>query len=274
MKERVKKKNNWKEIIKKHLGMYFSQEYMHKGQLISWIIADIIKITGLCFVWIASSNITGSIDQGYLVTYYILILVVGRLMADITPEEGIRQILNGKFSNLLLKPTSHINCYIGNNLGSNLFRLVVSVPAFLGGMFLALKLDLWVMDFNPYLIFLALLAVMMGFLINFFLGNIFSLLAFYNKNMEGMRIFYYNIVSLLSGEFIPIVILPFLAQFVLKVLPFRYTLSFPIEILVGRMTNYDIYMGFVIGIIWLVALYFLYKILYSISIRRYAAEGI
>ena len=274
MRERIKKKNNWKEVIKKHLGLYFSQEYMHKGQLISWIISDVIKIVGLCFVWLASSKITGSIDQGYVVTYYILMLVVGRLMADITPEEGVRQILNGKFSNLLLKPTSYLNCYIGNNLGSNLFRLLVSIPAFVLGIFLAIRMDLWVADFNPYLIFLALAGVTMGFFINFFLGNIFSLLAFYNKSMEGMRIFYFNIAALLSGEFIPLVILPFVAEFALKVLPFRYTLSFPIEILIGRLTNYDIYTGFIIGLTWLAALYFVYKILYSISIRKYAAEGI
>jgi ABC-2 type transport system permease protein len=89
-----------------------------------------------------------------------------------------------------------------------------------------------------------------------------------------MRIFYFNIAALLSGEFIPLVILPFLAEYILKILPFRYTLSFPIEILIGRLTNYDIYTGFAIGMIWLVALYFIYKILYSISIRKYAAEGI
>ena len=77
-----------------------------------------------------------------------------------------------------------------------------------------------------------------------------------------------------SGEFIPLVILPFLAEFVLKILPFRYTLSFPLEILIGRSTNYDIYTGFIIGGIWLIALYFIYKILYSIAVRKYAAEGI
>lgn len=274
MRERTNKKNNWKGIIKKHFGMYFSQEYMHKGQLVSWIIADVIKIGGLCFVWLASSRITGSIDQAYIVTYYVLMLLVGRLMADITPEEGVRQILNGKFSNLLLKPMNHLSGYIGNNLGSNFFRLLVSIPAFLLGIFIATRLNLWAVDFNPYLIFLALVGVAMGFMINFFLGNIFSLLAFYNKNMEGMRIFYFNIAALLSGEFIPLVILPFLAEYILKILPFRYTLSFPIEILIGRLTNYDIYTGFAIGMVWLVALYFIYKILYSISIRKYAAEGI
>lgn len=254
--------------------MYFAQEWMHNGQLFAWIIADVIKIAGLCFVWIASAKITGNIDQEYVVTYYILMLLISRLMADITPEEGVRQILNGKFSNLLLKPTSHLNGYVGNNIGSNIFRLWVSVPAFIIGIFLAMEMNLWVADFNPYLIFISLLAIILGFLINFYLGNIFSLIAFYNKNMEGMRIFYYNIAALLSGEFIPLVILPFIAQFILKMLPFRYTLSFPIEIIMGRMTNYDISTGFIIGLMWLCVLYFVYKIFYSIAIRRYAAEGI
>ncbi len=274
MKERKKKKSNIREIIKRHIHMYFNQEYMHKGQLVSWIIADIIKIAGLCFVWIASAKITGSTDQNYIVTYYILILVVGRLMTDITPQEGVKQVLSGKFSNLLLKPTNYLNGYIGNNLGFNIFRLIVSIPAFILGMIVATKLNLWVVDFNPYLIALSLLAIIMGFMINFFIGNIFLLIAFYNKNMEGMRIFFFNTASLLSGEYVPLVVLPFLAKYILEMLPFRYTLSFPIEILIGRMTNYDIYTGFIIGMIWLILLFFLYKILYSISIKKYAAEGI
>ena len=45
MRERTKKKTNWKEVIKKHLRLYFSQEYMHKGQLISWIISDVVFST-------------------------------------------------------------------------------------------------------------------------------------------------------------------------------------------------------------------------------------
>lgn len=254
--------------------MYFTQEWMHKEQLFAWIIADGIKIAGLCFLWIASAKVTGNTDQKYIITYYILMLLVGRLMADITPEEGVRQILNGKFSNLLLKPTSYLNGYLGNNMGSNMFRLLISIPAFMIGMFLAIKMNMWIVDFNPYLIFLTLLAIVLGLLINFYLGNIFSLIAFYNKNMDGMRIFYYNITALLSGEFIPLVILPFIAQFILNVLPFRYTLSFPIEIMIGRMTSYDISTGFIIGLMWLCILYVIYKIFYSIAIRKYAAEGI
>lgn len=274
MKEKINQKSNFKNILKRITRMFFAQEFMHKEQLFVWIIADIIKIAGLCFVWAASAKVTGNIDQGYIISYYVLMIIVGKLMQDVTPENGIRQILSGKFSNSLLKPTSYLTEYLGVNIGSNLFRLLVSIPAFALGMFLVMKLDFWIVDFNPYLIFLALIAVVLGFLINFFLGNIFALLSFYNKNMVGMRIFYYNIAALFSGEFVPFAALPMIALYAVQVLPFRYTLSFPIEILLGRMTNYDIGLGFVIGTVWLIALYIIYSIYFKISIKKYAAEGI
>lgn len=274
MKERTNQKSNSKNILKRITKMFFAQEFMHKEQLVLWILADTVKILGLCFVWAASVKMTQSVDQGYVVSYYILMVLVGKLMQDITPENGVRQILNGKFSNSLLKPMSYLIEYLGSNIGSNIFRLLVSIPAFALGMYITTKLGLWVVDFNPYLIFLTLLAVVLGFFINFLLGNIFLLLAFYNKNMEGMRIFYYNITAFLSGEYVPFVVLPLTALFVVQILPFRYTLSFPIEILLGRMTNYDIGLGFVIGTIWLFALYMIYSVFFKISIKKYAAEGI
>jgi len=68
--------------------------------------------------------------------------------------------------------------------------------------------------------------------------------------------------------------LPIIALYTVQVLPLRYTLSFPIEILLGRMTNYDIGIGFVIATIWLIALYLIYSVFFKISIKKYAAEGI
>jgi ABC-2 type transport system permease protein len=92
--------------------------------------------------------------------------------------------------------------------------------------------------------------------------------------MDGMRTFYYNISSFLSGEYAPLVAFPLSVLFFVQLLPFRYTLSFPIEILLGRMTTYDINYGFVIAGAWLVILIITFIVFYNISIKKYAAEGI
>jgi len=68
--------------------------------------------------------------------------------------------------------------------------------------------------------------------------------------------------------------LPYIIQFGLQLLPFRYTLSFPVEILTGRLGSYDLRFGFLIAGIWLIVLWFVYKLAFKFSIRKYEAEGI
>lgn len=274
MEKNLKYKNNFKKILKKEVGMFFSQEFAHKEQLLMWIFADTIKILGLCFVWAASVKFTNVASQGYIVSYFILMLIFGKFTGDVVPELGVRLILSGKISNLLLKPFSYLTEFLGYDIGSNVFRLIASLPAFVLGIIVTKSLNLWIVEFNPYLIFLACTAAVLGFLINFLLGNIFSLLAFYNKNMDGMRTFYYNITAFVSGGYAPLVAFPYAILFFIQLLPFRYTLSFPIEIMLGRMTNYDITYGFIIAGAWLIILFVLFNILYLIASRKYAAEGI
>ena len=92
--------------------------------------------------------------------------------------------------------------------------------------------------------------------------------------MDGIRIFYYNIASLFSGEFIPIPFLPQIGRFLLELLPFRYTLSFPVEILLGRLNDYQKEIGFLTATVWLVILFIIYKIVFKKAIKKYEAEGI
>ena len=130
------------------------------------------------------------------------------------------------------------------------------------------------MNFNVFSIILGVVAIVMGFITSFIIGNIISLIAIKVKEMDSIRIFFYNIASLLSGEFIPLVFLSGLVRKIFILLPFRYTLSFPVEIFIGDMKTKDILLGFMIGIIWVLVLYLSYKLIYKKAIEKYEAEGI
>jgi ABC-2 type transport system permease protein len=254
--------------------MYLSKELVYKEQLLVWIIADIIKIVGLCFVWVASARLTDTVTQGYIVTYYLLVMLISKLTTDYTMEFGVRDIISGRFSNLLIKPFNYLLEYLGTNIGGNLLRFVIFLPGFILGVWLANQYNLWVLTFNPANVVLSLLAIIGGFFISFLMGNTLTLVAIYVKEMESVRIFYYNILSLLSGEFIPLLFLPLWALFFFQILPFRYTLSFPVEILLGELNNYELNNGFLIAISWLVVFFFVYKTVYILARRKYEAEGI
>lgn len=268
------KKEKFKKILNREVSMYLSKEFSYRGQILVWVIADFVKIVGLCFVWIAASKATNDISQSYVISYYLLLLLVSKLTTDFTPEYGLRNIVSGVFSNYLLKPFSYLTEYLGINLASNALRFFIFLPAFLFGIILAWKFDLLIFGFYPYHVFLALVAIVLGFLINFLLGNILTLVSFKIKETDGIRIFYYNVAAFLSGEYVPFIFLPFLLQFGLQLLPFRYTLSFPVEILTGRLGAYDLRLGFLIAGIWLVVLWFVYKLTFKLSIKKYEAEGI
>lgn len=268
----TKQKNN--KILNRILSMYFSKELVYREQLLVWIIADVIKIVGLCFVWVASSKLSDSVSQSYVVSYYLLIMLVSKLTTDYTLEFGVRDIIYGRFSNLLIKPYNYLIEYLGTNIGGNILRFLIFLPGFILGVYFAQKYNLWIVDFNPYNIFLGIIAIIIGFLISFILGNTVSLIAIYIKEMDSIRTFYYNVASLLSGEFLPIVFLPMWGAFVLHLFPFRYTLSFPVEVIIGNINDYEIRLGFMISIIWLLVLFFSYKTVYSLSKKKYEAEGI
>lgn len=263
-----------RKILSREISMYLSKELLYKEQLFVWIIADIIKIVGLCFVWIASSRLTDTVTQGYVVTYYLFVMLVSKLTTDYTMEFGVRDILSGRFSNLLVKPFNYLLEYLGTNIGGNILRFLLFLPAFILGILLANHYNLWIFVFNPANVLIALLAILLGFFISFFLGNILTLVAVYIKEMESIRIFYYNIGALLSGEFIPLIFLPFWALFIFQILPFRYTLSFSVEILIGDLNRYELNNGFLVAIGWLVVLFFVYKTAYILARQKYEAEGI
>jgi ABC-2 type transport system permease protein len=268
----MKKIQKTKRILKKEIQLYFKKELQYRDLLIVRIFTDVIRIFTIAFVWLAVGKASGDISQGFIVTYYLLVVFVSRLMADYSIQRGPGDIITGDFNTYLIKPFSHLVEYFGIDIGYNLLRFSLALPSFILGIILVDQF--WILEFNPYKIFLAILAMILGFIINFILGNIFTLVTFFTKEIDGLRIFYFNIVSVFSGEFIPLAFMSYGMRFASEILPFRYTLSFPIEIMIGNMSHYDIRMGFVIAVVWVVILFFCYKLLYVISVKRYEAEGI
>ena len=125
----MNEKGENKKILTRQIQMYFKREFQYKGQMIAWIIADTIKILGLCFIWIAASKSNSIGNQSYIVSYYILVMFVSKFTSDFTLEHGVRDILEGKLSNFLVKPYNYLLEYLGTNIGGNILRIILFLPA-------------------------------------------------------------------------------------------------------------------------------------------------
>jgi len=81
------------------------------------------------------------------------------------------------------------------------------------------------------------------------------------------------LIFLLAGQVAPITLLPSLLQTISKVLPFRYMLSFPVEILMGQLSATEVWNGFLWQASWLAFAVILFVMLWRMGLKHYTAVG-
>jgi ABC-2 type transport system permease protein len=67
--------------------------------------------------------------------------------------------------------------------------------------------------------------------------------------------------------------MPDWAEDIAAVLPFKWSFYFPIDVLVGDMTNRELLEGLGMQLLWIVVLTALFLVVWRFAIRRYSAVG-
>ncbi len=253
--------------------MALRYEMSHVVKFVSLALGGVITSVLFCILWLASSKLGyDAISEKYIISYFLLVLLCTRLTTDVSIKFTMSSITRGDFSKYLTKPFSYLTEVLGVNIGEQILQTLFVIPiVFIAGYLLN---DYLIYDITPYTVFLFIIAVLMANILKFVSSQIFSLFAFTVKENQGLRILYENAVIIFSGEMIPYVALPDTFVMIMRMLPFRYMLSFPIEILMGGMRPYDLSFGFISGCIWIIFLFLVYKIFYAINVKKYEAEGI
>lgn len=261
------------KVTVKNVQLYLSTELTYRNQIVAWVLADTFQpfILGVLWVNVVRNGSTNlSLEQ--MVTYFFLAAIVSKFTKDNSDKYISNRIMHGEFAKYLVRPFNYLSEVLGITIAAKLLRLIIILPILIVA-YILLK-DLIIINYSYVNILLFFSAVIIAFIISFLLGNTFALITFFIKQILGIRAFYENTVTFLSGEVIPLMIMPIWALAFVKVLPFRYTFSFPIEILTGQLNSIEITHGFYFGLFWLIALSILYKLLYRLSIKKYEAEGI
>ena len=81
------------------------------------------------------------------------------------------------------------------------------------------------------------------------------------------------LIFLLAGQVAPTRLLPGLLRAVSNVLPFRYMLGFPVEVLTGQLDGAALWTGFAFQAGWLAVAAVLFGTFWRLGVRRYSAVG-
>ena len=248
-------------------------QFQYRIAMLIWLLGGVIEPLMYLIVWRTVAQQQGGAVGGYavndFVVYYIAMMLVNHGTFTWIMWEYDFRIRMGIFSSLLLKPIHPIHSDIADNIGYKFLTLTVLGPAaaLLAWFFDASwQPDAWTLAAFVPVLFLA-------FLMRFFWEWGLAMLAFWTTRLDAINQGYFVIVLFFSGRLAPLDLFPQYVQRAADILPFRWMLAFPVELLLGRLTPRELLIGLGAQLFWLIAGYLFVQRIYRAGIRRYAAFG-
>ena len=263
----------WSSLYSQQFKTTFATMLQYRASLFIWMISAVLEPLVYLIVWSAVSNgrggSVGSYTTGGFAAYFIAFMLVNQVTYTWIMYEYEYRIRQGYLSFALLKPVHPIHSDIADNLSSKLITLPILLIV-AGGLALVFhptaRLSLW-----SILIFIP--ALFLAFLVRFLLEWTLAMAAFWTTRVSAINQVYFILVLFLSGQIAPLALFPPWLQRVADVLPFRWMLGFPVELLLGRLTVVQALGGLAAQVSWVVISLIFVRFIWRAGVRVYSAVG-
>jgi ABC-2 type transport system permease protein len=238
--------------------------------LLYWLVSPIIYLA----VWSSIAASKGSVNGltvNDFVTYYMTLLIVDQITSNILIHTFAYKVQDGSLSGELVRPIHPIltNALI-NNIAFKALNVLAFIPIWLV-LFFAYKPDYSHVTLTGLL--LAIPALIIGFLVGFLLTAVITSLAFWTTRVYSIHEFYYALIVLFSGQFVPLTLMPKLIQDIARYLPFQLQIYFPIQLILGKLSQTQIIQGYIVACIWLAIAIVLFNTIWRKGVKQYSAVG-
>jgi ABC-2 type transport system permease protein len=261
------------DLYVQHFKTSLAAMLQYRASLVIWLIGHVLEPLIYLVVWSVVSNTRGGRVGGYttgeFAAYFIVLMLVNHITYTWIMYEYEYRIRHGSLSFDLLRPVHPIHSDIADNVSSKL----ISLP----GMLLAAVI--LALLFRPafhvvlWAVVAAVPALFLAFLLRFLVEWTLALAAFWTTRVSAINQMYYVALLFLSGQVAPLSLLPSPIQAVATALPFRWMVSFPVELLLGRLTPAKAMAGLAAQAVWVALSLGLVKIVWCAGVRAYSAVG-
>jgi ABC-2 type transport system permease protein len=265
--------NGWIRLYVQQFKTTFASMLQYRASLVIWMIGHVLEPLVYLIVWTTVSNTGGGSVGGYttadFAAYYILLMLVNHVTYTWIMYEYEYRVREGDLSFALLRPVHPIHSDIADNISSKLITLpfMLAIAAALGLIFHpAFSVPVWAAAaFLP--------ALLMAFLLRFMVEWTLALTAFWTTRVGAVNQTYFVLVLFLSGQIAPLSLYPVPIQIAADILPFRWMIGFPIELLLGRLLPADAAVGIFVQAVWIGLAFLRLRAVWRAGVRAYSAVG-
>ncbi|CAA9578990.1 MAG: hypothetical protein AVDCRST_MAG18-2888 [uncultured Thermomicrobiales bacterium] len=248
-------------------------QLQYRASLAIWLLGTVLEPTIYLVVWRTIAQSGGGAVGGYsaadFAAYFLILMIVNHLTFSWIMWEYEYRIRQGQFSPLLLRPIHPIHKDIADNIAYKLVILPVLLPA------AALLAITFGADFNPapWALLAFVPALLLAFLVRFLTEWTLATSAFWTTRTGAVNQMYFVVSLFLSGQVAPLDLLPAPIRIAAAILPFRWTVYFPVELALGRLTPQETLLGLAAQAGWLVVSLLLFRTVWHIGVQRYSGVG-
>ena len=262
----------WIRAVPTLLRVGAAETLAYRAEFIVWMLTTTLPLVMLgLWTSVASEGPFASYQQQDFVAYYLATLVVRNLTGSWVVWQVNEDIRRGALSLHLLRPVHPFVAYATTHLSALPMRALIAVPVAV--ILLATDArDLLTSDPATLAIFAASLAG--AWVLTFFILVLIGTMGLFIERSMAIFDIYLGMFSVLSGYLVPLDLLPGWVQRVAAWLPFRFMLSFPVELLLAAHPSRMEALG-LLGVQWLyvAVIVTLTMTAWRAGIRRYEAYG-
>jgi ABC-2 type transport system permease protein len=261
-------------IIKRLWQVNWAEQWQYRANLLMyllyWLVSPIIYLA----VWTSIANTKGDVNgftANDFTTYYMTLLIVDQITSNIVIHSFGYKIQDGSLSGELVRPIHPMltNALV-NNIAFKALTIMGLIPIWIILFFL------YKPDFSGVTlpnILIAIPAMILAFFMGFLFSAAITSLAFWTTRVFSIHEFYFALILLFSGQFVPLPLMPKVIQNIAQFLPFQYLIYYPIQLILGNLSSQQIVQGYVLLPIWLGISMLLFNWVWRNGVKRYSAVG-
>ena len=248
----------------------FAEAVAYRAEFLIWMFSTNMPLVMLA-LWaaVAREAPVGPYTQKGFAAYYLSTLLVRLVTGSWVVWEMTMEIRQGTLALRLLRPLHPLLAYSAENLAAVPMRGLVALPV-VALMLYTVRAQLGA---DPVLWLLLVPAAFGAWLLTFLVMAAIGTLGLWFESASSLFEAWLGISSILSGYLVPLDLFPAAVRSIALMLPFRFLLSFPVELMLGKLTRGHALELLAVQWAYVAVMLLITRSVWRAGLKRYAAYG-